>query len=321
MAQAQRGRAAQCRARAATLREQRSSSVRSGARKRREPRSGSAPARSARAGAPATGRRRGAAWRRRMRRGIWRLSRARHGAPRVALGHHERRARRSMPSVGVIHSRPSAACLLTTASSRDSGRPRRHRAHGAARSAAIGRTPVHRASTRSKSAAFSDAGNAEAAAGAGRLAWPIQAAEPRDAQTARRLRPLARRALMHGAAAARLHAHEEAMGAGAADLGGLVGAFHGDPLVDPRLPGMGAARGQIKARLCGCQVPCAQAIAFPDSGNPLLHQNLPYRSTTCTVKHGSASGYASTRDLWITGLAEPFWRLQSRPLQERICPQ
>jgi hypothetical protein len=35
-----------------------------------------------------------------------------------------------------------------------------------------------------------------------------------------------------GAAAARLHAHEEAVSAGAAGLGGLVGTLHGEPLLE-----------------------------------------------------------------------------------------
>ena len=48
-----------------------------------------------------------------------------------------------------------------------------------------------------------------------------------------------------GAAAARLHADEKAVGAGAADLGGLVGAFHG-------LPGVRVRRGR---KACGGMAP------------------------------------------------------------------
>src|SRR5437899_1365831 len=93
-----------------------------------------------------------------------------------------------------------------------------------------------------------------------------------------------------GAATARLHAHEEAVRAGAADFGGLVGAFHGESSSVFLRRSSGPPRLQRPA-IFG---------RTPRSGNRLLEQKPLFRSMTCTTRCGRAGGLTEVRELWIT---------------------
>jgi len=117
----------------------------------------------------------------------------------------------------------------------------------------------------------------------------------------------------HSPAAACFHADEEAVGAGAANFGGLVGAFHEEVLgrhgrpwpasvmrgnLEWGMPAFGLAQ---RLRACGAR-PRGRVAGKTrrTAGNPVLHQKHPYPSMTYTGRAGAWGALTRGLKLWIT---------------------
>jgi hypothetical protein len=86
--------------------------------------------------------------------------------------------------------------------------------------------------------------------------------------------------------------------AGAADFRGLVGAFHGRSSE--------AERESVRPRRAGWCEGAQSPTRQPASGNPLLQQKCPSRSTTCPCVCPRRLCQPCLPDLWITtGASRP----------------
>jgi len=124
----------------------------------------------------------------------------------------------------------------------------------------------------------------------------------------------------HGPTPASLHANQETVSARASDFGGLVGAFHD-------LSSCRGARSRLPAdrtrpaTMDGVSGPRRlEALITAPSGNPVLDQNLPCQSTTCTADPRCDGVVEHGNELWITFVSgadqRTIW-----PLPRRTFPQ